>query len=46
MSERPNKRWKLGPHPFIDIEASIGPEVSDNDSDDDGGKGVTLTSRL
>jgi len=39
MSEQPNKRRKLGPHLFIDIEASIGQEVSDNDSDDDGGKG-------
>jgi hypothetical protein len=39
MSERPNKRRRLGPHPFIDIEASIGQEDSDNDFDDDNGKG-------
>ena len=38
MSERPNKRRRVGPHPFIDIEASIGQEDSDNDSDSDEGK--------
>lgn len=45
MSERPNKRQKLGPHPFIDIEAeaSIGPEVSENEFEDDGGKGHRLS---
>jgi len=47
MSERPNKRQRLAHHTFIDIEASVGQEDSDDQFDDDDGKrGVTLTLRF
>ena len=38
MSERPNKQRRVGPHPFLDIEASIGQEDSENDLENDDGR--------
>jgi hypothetical protein len=36
MSDRPNKRLRLGPYRFLDIEASIDDD-SDNESDTEEG---------
>jgi hypothetical protein len=47
MSERPNKRQRLGPNPFVDIEASIDIEdSSDEESDPEGGERLALTSSV
>lgn len=37
MSERPNKRRRVGHHPFIDVEALVGQNETDSESDSDGG---------
>jgi hypothetical protein len=47
MSDRPNKRQRLAPNPFVDLEASIDTEESsDEDSDPEGCERLALTSSV